>query len=50
MDDLFSRNERPVALVVDDDRGARLIACTLLEESGFIVEQAVGRDRGLVRL
>ncbi len=40
MDDLFSLDDKPVALVVDDDRGTRLIACTLLEESGFIVEQA----------
>ena len=40
MDDLFGRVDRQVALVVDDDRGARLIACTLLQESGFIVEQA----------
>ncbi|MGA2939449.1 MAG: EAL domain-containing protein [Syntrophobacteraceae bacterium] len=40
MDALFCLDDRPVALVVDDDRGARLIACTLLEESGFIVEQA----------
>ncbi len=35
-----SRDDGPVALVVDDDQGARLIACTLLEESGFIVEEA----------
>ena len=40
MDDLFSRNDVPVALVVDDDRGARLIASTVLEELGFTVEQA----------
>jgi len=40
MDDLFSLDDKPVALVVDDDRGTRLIARTLLEESGFIVEQA----------
>ncbi|MGO9016941.1 MAG: putative bifunctional diguanylate cyclase/phosphodiesterase [Syntrophobacteraceae bacterium] len=40
MDDVFSRDDGPVALVVDDDRGARLIASTVLEESGFIVEQA----------
>ncbi len=40
MDDLFSRDGAPVALVVDDDRGARLIASSLLHDSGFIVEQA----------
>ena len=40
MDALFNLDDRQVALVVDDDRGARLIASTLLEESGFIVEQA----------
>jgi diguanylate cyclase (GGDEF)-like protein len=40
MDELFNRDDKPVALVVDDDRGARLIASTLLEESGFIVDQA----------
>ncbi len=40
MDDLLSRNEQPVALVVDDDRGARLLASALLEDSGFRVEQA----------
>lgn len=40
MDAPLSLNDAPVALVVDDDRGARLIACSLLEESGFVVEQA----------
>lgn len=32
--------ESPVALVVDDDRAARLVSCALLEETGFSVEQA----------
>ncbi len=40
MDDVFSGDDGPVALVVDDDRGARLIASSVLEESGFVVEQA----------
>jgi len=40
VDDSLSRNKCPVALVVDDDRGARLLAGALLEESGFMVEQA----------
>ena len=40
MDDSLSQNESPVALVVDDDRGARLLAGALLVESGFVVEQA----------
>ena len=40
MDDSLSQNKSPVALVVDDDRGARLLAGALLEESGFMVEQA----------
>lgn len=39
MENLFGK-DRPVALVVDDDRGARLIASSLLQESGFTVEQA----------
>jgi diguanylate cyclase (GGDEF)-like protein len=40
MDDMPGHNNRPVALVVDDDRAARLIASSLLQESGFAVEQA----------
>ena len=40
VDDSLSRNKSPVALVVDDDRGARLLAGARLEESGFMVEQA----------
>ncbi|MFZ2446009.1 MAG: EAL domain-containing protein [Syntrophobacteraceae bacterium] len=34
------QEERPVALVIDDDRAARLLACALLEEAGFSVEEA----------
>ncbi|HYA41113.1 MAG TPA: EAL domain-containing protein [Syntrophobacteraceae bacterium] len=40
MDDLFSRVDGLIALVVDDDRGARLIAGSLLRQSGFTVEEA----------
>ncbi|MHC1724995.1 MAG: putative bifunctional diguanylate cyclase/phosphodiesterase [Syntrophobacteraceae bacterium] len=40
MKDLLSADKRPIALVVDDDRGARLLATALLEEAGFRVEQA----------
>ncbi len=40
MDDSLGPDESPVALVVDDDRGARLLTGALLEESGFRVEQA----------
>ncbi|MGA2404548.1 MAG: diguanylate cyclase, partial [Syntrophobacteraceae bacterium] len=47
MNDLLSQNESPVALVVDDDRGARLLARALLEESGFNVEQASDGIEGL---
>ncbi len=47
MEDLLSQNKGPVALVVDDDRGARLLACALLKESGFIVEQASDGIEGL---
>jgi diguanylate cyclase (GGDEF)-like protein len=39
MDDL-SRVDGLIALVVDDDRGARLITSSLLRQSGFIVEEA----------
>ncbi len=41
MKDCSSPDQRPSALVVDDDRGARLLACTRLDEAGFRVEQAV---------
>jgi len=40
MSNSFNSGDKPVALAVDDDRGARLIVCSLLEESGFKVEQA----------
>ncbi len=40
MDDSLSQDKSPVALVVDDDGGARLLASALLVESGFMVEQA----------
>jgi len=33
-------DERPVALVIDDDRSTRLMTSSLLEQAGFIVEQA----------
>jgi diguanylate cyclase (GGDEF)-like protein len=40
MGEVSNQEERPVALVVDDDRGARLLATALLEENGFKVVQA----------
>ncbi|MCE5335364.1 MAG: response regulator receiver protein, partial [Desulfobacteraceae bacterium] len=40
MDDSVIPDERPVALVIDDDRAARMVACALLEETGYSVEQA----------
>ncbi len=33
-------DERPVALVIDDDSASRLLASSLLEETGFIVQLA----------
>ncbi|MCE5333620.1 MAG: EAL domain-containing protein, partial [Desulfobacteraceae bacterium] len=39
-DDAVIPEERPIALVIDDDRTARMVACALLEETGFSVEQA----------
>ncbi len=38
--DSVGPDERQVALVIDDDRAARMVACALLEETGFSVEQA----------
>jgi diguanylate cyclase (GGDEF)-like protein/PAS domain S-box-containing protein len=40
MDDLFSRVDGLIALVVDDDRAVRLITSSLLQQSGFIIEEA----------
>ncbi|MEM5786895.1 MAG: EAL domain-containing protein, partial [Syntrophobacteraceae bacterium] len=40
MMDLFGAEERPVALVIDDEPAARLLAGALLEDMGFSVEQA----------
>ena len=39
--------ERLPALVIDDDRAARTLACALLEETGFLVEQASDGMEGL---
>jgi diguanylate cyclase (GGDEF)-like protein len=40
MDDLFNRIDGPTALVVDDDRGARLLTSALLRQSGFNIVEA----------
>jgi len=44
----LGQEERPVALVIDDDRGARLLACALLEETGFSVEEAPDGLEGFI--
>jgi diguanylate cyclase (GGDEF)-like protein len=48
MDEVFlDPEERLPALVIDDDRAARMLACALLEETGFLVEQASDGMEGL---
>ncbi len=41
------RGEQPFALVIDDDRGARLLACKLLEDAGFRVGEAPDGREGM---
>lgn len=47
MQELLSPEERLPALVIDDDRAVRMLACALLEETGFAVEQASDGMDGL---